>query len=390
MTSRQWRLRTQLSMAMIFVALTALTVFIIGMLAFYVIAQTVWMNGLSEENRATLQALIDNNQVSPDALGTLVGSFSLSWGNGHADAELYSLLSLMALAVLTAVVTGILVARKISAPIEGVTAAALTIADGDLKLNMPGTEGAASEIEDLIAAFQTMADSLDQAERESTESAAAIAHELRTPLTILRGRLQGLGDGVFEPTKEMADGLIAQVDTLSQIVSELSLLSRLSSGHFSLQTLEIDLAQEVERVLAAMRPDLDRMGFEVQLSLHSVRLHADPVRVRQALAALIENVKRYGAKGRFLGIRIQTAGKFAEIQVADHGPGIPAEDRQKVFERWWHRDPDDSCSEVGTGLGLAVVKAIALAHGGTISAQAHPDQSGAIMVLRIPLNASDI
>ena len=385
MKTRQWRLRTQLSLSMIFTALIALGVFIIGMITFYLVVQDSWMAGLSAESRATLQTLIDGGDVSSDALATLISSFSLSWVGGHAEAELYSLIVLIILAVFSAVVVGIIVARKLSTPIETVTSAALEIASGNLKHKLPDVTGGASEIEHMLSAFQTMAQSLEDAERETTESAAAIAHELRTPLTILRGRLQGLGDGVFAPSKEMTEGLIAQVDTLSQIVTDLGLLSRLSSGRFELQAIDVDLAEEVVTVLTTMRPDLEGLGFKVETFLSPLAVHADPVRVRQALAALIENVKRYAADGEYLNVRTRSDDRFAYIEVGDHGPGIPPAHRQKIFERWWHEDLNGTSPDNGTGLGLAIVKAIAEAHGGEVVAQQQPDSAGALLILKLPL-----
>lgn len=241
---RQPNLRKQLSSSMIMTAFIALGIFSFGMIAFYVFLQNSWLNDLSAENRATLQILMDNGTVSSDALATLVSTFSFAWGGGYAQAEATAFIVLIILAALCSVVIGLTISKKISAPIETLTGAALEIANGNFRLDLPDIKGGAAETDDLIAAFRTMVTALDAAERETKESSAAIAHELRTPLTILRGRLQGLGDGAFEPSKEITDGLIAHVDTLSKIVDELSLLSRLSAGRFDLQVIEIDLVAE--------------------------------------------------------------------------------------------------------------------------------------------------
>lgn len=387
MTGHRWRLRAQLSLAMIFTALTALGVFMIGMIAFYLLLQDIWLSSLSSENQATLQSLIDDETVSPDALTTLVGAFSGYWGQGkYAYAELLALCLLVALAVVSAILVGILVARRLSAPIETVTDAALEIAGGNLAHEMPKISGGAAETQDLLTAFGTMTQNLAEAEREATESSAAIAHELRTPLTILRGRLQGLGDGAFAPSREMTDGLIGQVDTLSRIVDELSLISKLSAGRFEPQIIPVDLATEVERVVTTMRPDLERQGMAVNTALQSVQLKADPVLIRQAVAAVIHNAGRYAAEGGQLLVKSTVSGDFALIEVADNGPGIPASDRKKVFERWWRGDRSRNRSEGGTGLGLSIVKAIAKAHGGDAYAHANLPK-GAVLTIQLPLNA---
>ncbi|WP_170336169.1 ATP-binding protein [Ruegeria arenilitoris] len=370
MSSRQWKLRTRLSLSMIFIALTALGVFIVGMVTFYLAAQDIWLTSLSVANQATLQALIRDETISPDALTSLVSAFSIYWGEGgYAQAEFAALIALVTIAALVSVVTGMLVARRLSAPIESVTRAAHEIAQGNLRLDIPEIEGGASETQELLAAFRVMTQGLEKAEREATESSAAIAHELRTPLTILRGRLQGLGDGAFSLSKEMTDGLIAQVDSLSRIVDELGLLSRLSAGRFVPQSIEVDLVEEVERVITTMRPDLDRLGMRMEFSLKPVDLLADPVLIRRALAALIENASRYAACGEYLKIGTFADGQFAYLSVADCGPGIAPSDRNKVFERWWRGEASRNRSEGGTGLGLSVVRAISRAHGGDTEAQ---------------------
>lgn len=387
MSDRQWKLRTLLSLSMIFIALAALGVFILGMITFYLVAQNIWLTSLSTANQATLYALIRDETISPNALTALVSAFSIYWGKGgYAQAELVALIVLVIVATLVSVVTGMLVARKLSAPIESVTRAAHEIAQGNLGLDIPKIAGGASETQDLLAAFRVMTQGLEEAEREATESSAAIAHELRTPLTILRGRLQGLGDGAFSPSKNMTDGLIAQVDTLSRIVDELGLLSRLSAGRFVPQIIEIDLVEEVERVITTVRPDLDRIGMQLDVALKPVSLRADPVLIRQALAALIENAKRYAACGGYLNIGTYADDEFAYLTLSDRGPGIAPSDHAKVFERWWRGDASRNRAEGGTGLGLSVVRAIARAHGGDASVRTN-DAKGALFIVTLPLRS---
>lgn len=381
----QLKLRTQLSRSMIMTAFTALGVFSGGMIVFYAFLQKSWLGELSEENRATLSALINDGDVSKDALTTLVSTFSFAWGGGYAQAEFTAFAALIIVSALCSVVIGVVVSRKISIPIETVTDAALQIANGDFKQKLPEIKNGVAETEELMSAFRIMTVALDAAEREAAESSAAIAHELRTPLTILRGRLQGLRDGAFAPSGAMADGLIAQVDTLSDIVDELGLLSRLSAGKFDLQAIEIDLAEEVNRVVTAMRPDLEGLGFEISLAIRPVRTIADPVRIRQALASLIDNAKRYAAAGCYLEIQTYSDHHGAYLQVTDHGPGIDIADREKVFERWWRGERSRNRTEGGTGLGLSVVKSIIVAHGGTVTVSDNEGGPGAMFKVCLPL-----
>ncbi|WP_291078143.1 cell wall metabolism sensor histidine kinase WalK [Hyphomonas sp.] len=384
MIGRGSKLRTQLSFSMIMTAFVALGVFCLGMISFYLFLQKSWLSGLSDENRATLQTLMDDGTVSSDALTTLISTFSFSWSGGYAQAELAALITLVILAALCAVVIGLIMSKRMCAPIETVTDAALEIANGNFTLALPQIQGGAAETEELVKAFRTMTDALSAAERETMESSAAIAHELRTPLTILRGRLQGLNDGAFEPSKEMTDSLIAQVDTLSGIVDELSLLSRLSAGKFELQAIEIDLVGEVQKVVTPLRPDLESLGLQITLLDEPVKLIADPVRIRQALTALIDNVKHYAASGQHIEISTYKDGMHGYIEVSDRGPGIDPVDHENVFQRWWRGDESRNRAKGGTGLGLSVVKSIIEAHGGKVSASTNA-HGGATFTLCLPL-----
>lgn len=389
MTAPVRRLRTLLSLAIITTSLAALGVFILGMLAFYVTIKELWLAGLSPDNQATLAALLNDGAVSPEALTTLVNVFSLYWVDGrYAQVEMVALAVLAVVTILVSVATGVTVSRKLSAPIETVTEAAGHVAAGHLAHRMPDVEGGASETHELLAAFRAMTKSLEEAEREASESAAAIAHELRTPLTILRGRLQGLGDGVFESSKTMTDGMIAQVDTLSRIVDELSLLSRLSAGRFAPQAIRFDLAHEARRVATAMGPDLVARDMALEVSLDGVWLDGDPVLIRQALTALLDNALSYAAAGRFLRIETSQGLGSGLLRVIDHGPGIDPADQDRVFDRWWRGDRSRNRSQGGTGLGLCIVKAIATAHGGTIAVRCS-DEGGTTMELSLPLPSDE-
>lgn len=384
MTREPLRLRTLTSLAMIFTAITALFIFVLGMAAFYVRLQRNWVEGLSETNQQTLQALVDNGQVDPDALTTLVSAFSLSWSGRFADQEAAAVLVFVAVTIVAASVIGVLVARRLSRPIETVTIAANQVAGGAIDVQVDQRSGASLEARDLFLSFNQMTKALEQAERESTESAAAIAHELRTPLTVLRGRLQGLRDGAFDPSDEMLTALVAQVDTLAHIVDELGTLSKLGAGQIQPEFQLVNLAQEAKAVLTSVGPDLDRDRIQVEAVLKPAWANADPSRIRQALSALIDNVRQYAVVGRYLKVETFTDRGAVHLTVTDRGPGIAEQDRSRVFDRWWRQDRSRVRSQGGSGLGLSVVRAIVRAHNGSVSVMEGPDGHGAMFTISLP------
>ncbi|MBL4673546.1 MAG: HAMP domain-containing histidine kinase [Arenicella sp.] len=384
MKYKRLHLRTQLSIAMIFTSVMALAIFIFGMLGFYIYVQQRWLASLSANNRETLTALIENDVVDAEALTTLVNLFSISWTEGYAANELSILLTFVSLAIFCSVFIGIFMARRLSKPIESVTHAALRVASGDFDLQVDHKLAVSLEARDLLISFNKMTRYLESAERESSESAAAIAHELRTPLTVLRGRLQGMSDGTFQASQGSLEALIGQVDTLSYIVNDLETISRLNSGQFKFETDTVDLADVALSVVRSMAAEIERNGMSFEHELQPALVRGDEARIRQALNALIENAKRYASSGRFIAIGTGLSGKNAYIKVVDKGPGISKFSRERVFDRWWRAESSRSRVEGGSGLGLSVVKAIALAHRGDVKVLDGPQGKGVTFVIFIP------
>ena len=384
MRYKRLHLRSQLAIAMIFTAVITLAIFIFGMLGFYIYVQERWMESLSPNNRETLTALIENDVVNAEALTTLVNLFSVSWTEGYAISEFVVLLVFGSLAVICSIFIGIFMARRLSQPIESVTHAALEVASGAFDFQVDQKLGVSLEARDLLLSFNKMTRYLESAERESTESAAAIAHELRTPLTILRGRLQGMSDGTFQASKDLLESLMGQVDTLSYIVNDLETISRLSSGRFKFEKDAINLADVALSVVRSVAPDIESNGITFEHELEPALVRGDQARIRQALNALIENAKRYAASGRYIRIETGLSGENGYIKVSDKGPGISETNRERVFDRWWRAENSRSRVKGGSGLGLSVVKAIALAHSGHVRVLDGPQSEGVTFIICIP------
>lgn len=259
-------------------------------------------------------------------------------------------------------IVGWRLARRIVTPLVSLTDAVRSIAGGDFKgrtteLTMFG------EVDQLIANFNEMAEKLEKAEQELTYSNSAIAHELRTPLTILRGRLQGLVDGVYQPTSDVFQGLIKQVDSLSRIVEDLRTLSLMNAGSMELHFSKFELAEEVAEIIETMKPALEAARVTSSTDLRPVSIRADRARIRQAVIAVIDNVGRY-APGSHLHVEISIWLDTVKLCISDNGPGIKPTDHNFAFERFWRADEARTRDKGGSGLGLSIVHAIAVAHGG--------------------------
>jgi two-component system sensor histidine kinase AdeS len=382
---RRLHLRTQFSIAMVLTSVTALAIFIFGMLGFYIYVQERWVETLSVNNRETLKALIGNENVDAEALTTLVNVFSISWAEGYAIREVTVLLIFVLLSVVCAIFVGMIVARRLSQPIESVTHAALQVASGEFNYQVDQTLAASLEAHDLLLSFNKMTQYLESAEREATESVAAITHELRTPLTVLRGRLQGMSDGTFKASEDLLQALIGQVDTLACIVNDLETISRLDSGGVKYQEDVINLADVALSVVTSMARDIEVNGVVLEYDLQPAYIKGDGPRIRQALNALIENAKQYGSPGKYVRVETGINGNNGYLKVLDKGPGICEEDRERVFDRWWRAEKSRSRITGGSGLGLSVVKSITRAHTGNVRIVDGPDGQGTAVVISIPL-----
>jgi len=238
------------------------------------------------------------------------------------------------------------------------------VAHGDLSARAFAGDRSLGETAMLVDDFNSMAERLQRAAKESETWNAAIAHELRTPVTILRGTLQGVVDGVFKPEEVPFSSLLSQVEDLGRLIEDLRTLSLADSGYMQLRMAWTDLTLEIEEVGRLLAPDMEAAGFSLQLHLSDHPVCCDAARIRQIVLALLDNARRYAHPGLLrLRTRVQ-AGQYY-LSVEDAGPGIAEELAPHVFEAFRRGDSARVDLNAGSGLGLAVVEAIARAHGGS-------------------------
>lgn len=309
-------------------------------------------------------------------------SISDSWV--PSEVELAWIVGTTLAALLLAGSVALRLARRILPPLNAVAHSLREVAQGNLGARAELDPHALGESAQLVHDFNAMAERLQSVTREQQFWNAAVAHELRTPVTILRGRLQGLAEGVFSPSPAMFEGLLRQVEGLSRLIEDLRVLSLNDSDHLQLDLATTRLAPEVAIVVQAFAGELEARGFVLQLELdEQVQAPCDAVRIRQALMALLENALKHAEPGP-LKVSAGIVDGTCRLSVEDSGPGIAPELAAQVFEAFRRGDPSRSRQSGGTGLGLAVVKAIVEAHGG--HARCHPgDTGGTCFVLDWPV-----
>jgi signal transduction histidine kinase len=283
-----------------------------------------------------------------------------------------------------ALVLGLLLARQLTAPLRDLTQAAHRLAQGDL----PQVEiHSQDEIGELGHEFNQMARSLARQETLRRNLMADIAHELRTPLTVIRGDLEALLDGVYEPTPGALASLQEETLLLSRLVDDLRALAQAEAGQLQLQREPTDLAGLLRRVTERFSLQAESQGQTLALGLPAEQdlpmVDVDPQRVQQVVANLISNGLRHAPAGSQVVVSAVVAPAEVQVSVADNGPGIAPEDLPHVFDRFWR---GHQARAGGSGLGLAIARELVRAHGGRIWVESEPGE-GSTFHFTLPLKS---
>lgn len=274
--------------------------------------------------------------------------------------ELFWMLGTTIAGLCLAIWVALSLSRRILTPLNSLAYGIRSLAKGDLNARAVADDESLGEASQLAIDFNHLADKLQKMTEEQRFWNAAIAHELRTPVTILRGRLQGLAEGIFEPNNAQFRSLLSQVEGLNRLIEDLRVISLADSGHLSLNCTLTDLSKEIESTVQIIKDSLKDSGLSVVLDLQVDTVYCDAGRIQQAILALLDNVKKYSNPGTVTICLIQRD-KLNYLSVSDEGPGINIEFIQDIFTPF-KRAADAHNS--GSGLGLSVVSAIARAHGG--------------------------
>jgi signal transduction histidine kinase len=230
------------------------------------------------------------------------------------------------------------------------------------------------EIGQLAHAFNAMADGLARTEQLRRTMVTDVAHELRTPLTNLRGYLEAVRDGVTEPRPEVIESLYEEAMLLSQLVDDLQDLTLSESGRLTLHREPVDAQTLLTSAALALRPRACNAGVEliVDIAPYLPRVDADPQRIGQVLRNLVSNAVHYTSPGGTVTLSARRRDDVVLFEVRDTGCGIAPEHVPNVFERFYRADPSRARSTGGEGIGLAVVKQLVEAHGGTVGVTSTP------------------
>ncbi|MEZ4865899.1 MAG: HAMP domain-containing sensor histidine kinase [Caldilineaceae bacterium] len=264
--------------------------------------------------------------------------------------------------------------RRYAYPLAEIMAAADAVAAGDLTVEV--SETGAGEFRQLAQSFNHMTAELARSDQQRRNLTADVAHELRTPLHIIQGNLEGILDGIYEPTPDHLHATLDATHTLARLVEDLRILSLAEAGQLPLQHEPVDLAELLTDVVTTFSPQAESTGIALTLVAATPTtttpfiIQGDAGRLDQVFSNLVANALRHTPAGGAVTLQLTPQADQVLIRVTDTGEGIAPEDLPLIFERFWKGDRARShLHNPGSGLGLSIARQLVQAHGGQISVQ---------------------
>jgi two-component system sensor histidine kinase BaeS len=272
--------------------------------------------------------------------------------------------------------------RRMSRPLVEAMEVTGRIAAGDLDSRLPVRRNDYPEFASLAGSINDMAQSLQDGRDRERHLLLAVSHDLRTPLTSIRGFAEAIEDGAIDDSGDAARVIIAESRRLERLVGDLLDLTKLEARQMSISMRPTDAAEVVATTAEGFRPAAVRSGVQILLGLPvagdgspSLPVAADPDRLAQLLANLLENAITFARSSVTVSVAQDEAAGTCVITVDDDGLGIPTEDLGRVFERFYRADRTLN-RRVGSGLGLAIVSELASAMRATVRAESPLDAEG--------------
>jgi signal transduction histidine kinase len=322
-----------------------------------------------------------------EAMGHLPGdpmgeAMARSTQAAFTDAMRQALLAASLIAIGTATVVSLFVAARIARPISALARAARRIAGGHYAERVPDDEP--GELGALATSFNEMAGSLEATERRRLQLVGDVAHDLRTPLTTLDGYLEGLEDGVIQPSAQTWHLLRGETSRLTRLVNDLSELWRAEAHQLPLRIDAVDAAEVARDVGERFAHQAQPRGITIDLPSEAAAAMADRDRLAQILSNFLSNALRHAPDGSTVRVATETTSATVRLSVSDDGPGLAPDQLEAVFERFYRVDPARSRSAGGSGIGLAIVRALAEAMDGQAWAESDGPGRGATFIVELP------
>ncbi len=290
----------------------------------------------------------------------------------NTDALLESLINTSTMAslwvMLAALIAVYFISERVISPIKNMSAAAKSFAAGNFSVRVP-VEGR-DEVAELASAFNNMANSLSNLEEMRSTFIANISHDLRTPMTTISGFIDSILDGAIPPDKEeyYLHIISTEVKRLSRLVNSLLDITKIQAGDRKFNRTNFDICELARQIIISMEKRIDEKRLDVQFICNEEHLfvNADRDAIYQILYNICDNGIKFSNLGGNYRVSITSYAKKVHVSVFNEGEGIPTEDLQYVFDRFYKSDKSRGLDKTGVGLGLFIAKTIIDAHGESI------------------------
>lgn len=285
-----------------------------------------------------------------------------------------------------------LVSYRLTKPLRQMSAAAKQYATGDFSTRISIRRSklfGSDEIDELIQAFNTMAQALASLEMSRRNFVANVSHELKTPMTTIGGFIDGILDGTIgeEKEKQYLKIVSDEVKRLSRLVTGMLNMSKIEAGELDLKPQRFDISEMIFRTLLGFEQIIDGKHIEIRGldRMESNPVTADKDMINQVVYNLIDNAVKFTPDGGYIDVSSKSDSEKIIVRIRNSGKGIPSEEVDKIFERFYKVDKSRSYDVKGAGMGLYIVKTIIELHGGHITARSELGEYTEF-IFQLPLN----
>jgi signal transduction histidine kinase len=281
--------------------------------------------------------------------------------------------------LLISLIIGSVFSKRISKPILKVIDKAKHISEGYFSGRIEDKSNT-REISELISSVNDLASSLEKQDVLRKRLTSDVAHELRTPLSTLRGNLEAMRDGVWQPSKERFESCNEEVIRITKLVSDLEKLTKYESENLILNKTEFNLSEVIKNTVVNLENEYKTKEITVNYVESNINISADKDKITQVIINILTNAIKYNKIGGHIDITVNKDNNSTVITFKDDGIGISEEDLPYIFERFYRADKSRSRATGGSGIGLAICKSIVEAHGGEITASSKFGEGTTIVV----------
>lgn len=327
--------------------------------------------------------VVNNRTVGYLLVGTMIHRGLTENEQIFLNKTMVVILAVSLLILSASIIASWLIASRLSGPVSRMAGAAQQVRKGDLSTRVAVT--GRDELSELADSFNEMVLSLEKNDQWRKRIIADSAHELRTPVSLIQGNLEMILDGLYKADEERLRGIYDETLVLTRLIEELQQLSSAESGTMNLNIEEIDPLALLDNVLNVFTAGAEKSRIELRNRMEGrlPSFQGDYQKLKQVFANMLANAFRHTPEGGFIEIRSRIEGNHLILEIEDSGPGIPPEDLEKIFERFYRTDTGRNRNHGGSGLGLAISREILRLHNGTISALS-PEGKGAIFLISLP------